>query len=83
MADKLTSDIFQQAMEEFAEDLIADDATAEFWWSYMTMVSILLCLTRAQRDGLWDLHLNESKRMLPFFRYDHIYYARWGSAYLA
>ena len=84
MVEKLTSDRFQQAMKEFAEDLIADDPTAEFWWNYMTMVSILLCFTRAQRDGLWDLHLYAFKRMLPFFvRYDHINYARWGSVYLA
>ena len=48
------------------------------------VVSILLCFTRAQRDGLWDLHLYAFKRMLPFFfRYDHINYSKWGSVYLA
>ena len=84
MVEKLTSDRFQQAMKEFAEDLIADDPTAEFWWNYMTMVSIQLCFTRAQRDGLSDLHLYAFKRMLPFFfRYDHINNARLGSVYLA
>ena len=84
MVEKLTSDRFQQAMKEFAEDLIADDPTAEFWWNYMTMVSILLYFTRAQCDGLWDMHLYAFKRMLPFFfRYDHINYARWGSVHLA
>ena len=80
MVEKLTSDRFQQAMK----DLIADDPTVEFWWSYMTKVSILLCLTRAQCDGLWDMHLYAFKWMLPFFFwYDHINYARWGSVYLA
>ena len=84
MVEKLTSDRFQQAMKEFAEDLIADDLTAELWWNYLTMVSILLCFTRAQHGGLWDLHLYAFKRMLPFFfRYDHINFARWGSVYLA
>ena len=50
----------------------------------MTMVSILLSFTRAQRDGLWDLQLYSFKRMLPyFFSYDHVNYARWGTVYLA
>ena len=45
---------------------------------------LLLCFTRAQRDGSWDLHLYAFKRMLPFlFRYDHVNYARWGNVYLA
>ena len=84
MDEKLTPDRFQQAMKEFAEDLTADDPTADFWWSCMAMVNILLCFTRAQRDGLWDLHLYAFKQMLPFFFwYDHINYARWGSVYLA
>ena len=44
----------------------------------------LLCFTRAQRDGSWDLHLYAFKRMLPFiFRYDHVNYARWVTVYLA
>ncbi len=48
------------------------------------MVSILLYFTRAQRDGLWELHLYAFRRMLPFFfRYDHVNYARWGTVYLA
>jgi hypothetical protein len=71
-------------MKEFAAALAVDAPNAEFWWDYMTMVSILLCFTRAQRDGSWDLHLYAFKRMLPFlFRYDHVNYARWGTVYLA
>ncbi len=48
------------------------------------MVSILLMFTRAQRDGIWDLHLFSFRCMLPYFmRYDHTNYARWGPVYLA
>ena len=84
MVHKLTTDRFQPPMKEFAASLAVDDPNATFWWDYMTMVSIVLCFTRAQRDGLWDLHLYAFKRMLPFFfRYDHIHYARWGTVYLA
>ena len=50
----------------------------------MTMVSIILCFTRAQRDGSRDFHLYTFKRMLPFlFRYDHVNYARWVTVYMA
>ena len=84
IVNKLTTDRFQQPMKEFPAALAVDDPNAEFWWNYMTMVSILLCFTRAQRDGSWDLHLYAFKRMLPFlFRYDHVNYARWGTVYLA
>ena len=84
MVDKLTTDRFQLPIKEFAAGLAVDDPTAGFWWDYMTMVSILLCFTRVQRDGSWNLHLYAFKRMLPFlFRYDHVNYARWGTVYLA
>ena len=50
----------------------------------MDIVSILLQFIRAQRDGIWDLHLHSFSQMLPFFnRYDHLNYARWGPVYLA
>ncbi|KAK2141430.1 hypothetical protein LSH36_1100g01000 [Paralvinella palmiformis] len=57
MVNKLTTDIFQEPMKQFAE----------LWLDYTTMVSILLSLTRAQRDGSYDLHLYPVKCMLPFF----------------
>ena len=48
------------------------------------MVSVLLMLTRSQRDGVWELYLYSLSRMLPYFMcYDHINYSRWGSIYLA
>ena len=54
-----------------------------FWWGYMQMVRILLLFTRAQRDGIWDLHLYAFQQMLPYFMYyNHINYARWGTIYL-
>jgi len=50
----------------------------------MEMVSVLLMFTRAQREGIRDLHLHSFRQMLPyFFRYDHLNYARWGSVYIA
>ncbi|XP_010767762.1 serine/threonine-protein phosphatase 2B catalytic subunit alpha isoform-like [Notothenia coriiceps] len=57
----------ERTMLDIEAPVTVDDPNATFWWDYMTMVSIVLCFTRAQRDGLWDLHLYAFKRMLPFF----------------
>ena len=84
MVEKLTTGSFRDAMKAFAAALAVENPNAEFWWDYLTMVSIRLCSIRAQRDGSWDLHLYTFKRLLPFlFRYDHVNYARWDNVYLA
>lgn len=50
----------------------------------MEMVSVLLHFIRAQRDGIWDLHLESFSQMFPYIiRYDHLNYARWGLVYIA
>ena len=61
-----------------------EDCTFKHWWQYMHMVNILLLFTRAQKDGIWELHLLSFKDMLPYFhRYDHMNYARWDPVFLA
>lgn len=78
----LCSTRFQSLMTAFVDS--NDDPNFQFWWQYMEMVGILLLFVRAQRDGLWELHVYSFRRMLPYFyRYDHTNYARWGSIYLA
>ena len=73
---------FQEQFSLYIEE--KDDPNFNFWWQYLQMVSALLMFTRAQRDGLWDLHLQSFTSMLAYFiRYDHINYARWGSVYIA
>ena len=48
------------------------------------MIEILLQYLRAEREGLWDLHLATTSSMLPyFFACGHINYARWVAVYLA
>ena len=48
------------------------------------MVSILLNLIGAKREGNWTLYLNSFSCMLPyFFRYDHLNYAKRGSVLIA
>ena len=61
-----------------------ESATFAFWDEFIEMVEILLRFIRADREGLWNLHLDALSEMLPyFFAYDRINYSRWASVYLA
>ena len=67
---------------EFCKDG-TDGPLKIFWNSYLEMVSTLLCLIRATREGDWELHLECIKAILPwFFAYDHTNYARYLPVYL-
>ena len=80
---RLKEERFHRLLQDFVESK-SNDVNFVFWWRYMDMVSIILQFTRAQRDGIWDLHLYAFSLMLPYFmRYDHLNYARWGPVYLA
>ena len=79
----LQQDIFKNILNDFVESR-CNDVNFCFWWQYMDKVSILLQYTRAQSDGIWELHLHSFNLMLPYFkRYDHLNYARWVPVYLA
>ena len=83
--EDLISTLTSGEFEAVIEDNIAscNNPNVTFWWSYMQMVHILLLYTRAQRDGIWDLHLHAFQSMLPhFMRYNQTNYARWGTIYL-
>ena len=47
MVDKLTTGSFRDAVTGFAAALVVENPYAELWWDYTTMVSMLLCFTRA------------------------------------
>ena len=72
-----------KALAEFLT-VESENANFKFWWQYIEMVSTLLLFTRAQREGIWELHLASFLKMIPLFmRYDHFNYARWGIVYLS
>jgi hypothetical protein len=75
---------FHAMLDMFIQQRSDENVNFSYWWSYMDMVSILLHFTCAQRDGLWELHLQSFSRMLPYYmRYDHQNYGKWGAVYLA
>ena len=53
----LASDTFKSHMDTFVDHIKNENPNIKFWWNYMEMVNILLYFIRAQRDGLWDLHV--------------------------
>ena len=54
-----------------------------FWDSYIQMVQLFLRYIRAEREGLWPLHLSATAQMAPyFFAMDRTNYARWLPVYL-
>ena len=61
-----------------------ENVNFSYWWSYVEMVETLLHFIRAERDGIWVLHVNSLSSMLPYFmRYDHHNYRTWGTIYLS
>ena len=84
LLDLLSSPRYRELMSSFTAVKKERNPNFEYWWQYMDMVRILLLFIRAQREGIWNQHLNAFHKMLPFsHRYDPTNYARWGAVCLA
>lgn len=60
-----------------------NNKTLRFWRQYIRFIETLLLFIRAEREGIWDLHVAAFQRMLPLMvLYDHVNYTRWGTVYL-
>ncbi len=56
--------------------------TAAFWLSFLEMMDILFAFTRSVKLGNWELHLEATRRMIPwFFAYDRPNYSRFLTYY--
>ena len=58
-----------QAQELLQNDMtsMANNRTAKLWLQYMAMVDILKKFIRAERTGNFNLHLEATNDMLPYF----------------
>ena len=54
--------------ESFVVDQRGGKPMFDFWSSYLDMVGTLLLALRATREGIWDLHINAVKEMIPVLR---------------
>ena len=65
---------WSQLLSKFDDSLTYQ---SHFLLNYMNMVEALLLVTRASRQGLWELHLFSLNEMVNyFFAHDQINYAR-------
>ena len=73
LEDPVISHLYQ--LEENFRDM-DKGPMAEFWNSFLDIVSLLLCFIRSIRLGNWDLHLFCIREMLPWIHiYDRVNYA--------
>lgn len=76
--------MFFQHLKQFQDHSKSLSDTFAFWNEFIEMVLILLRFVRAERDGIWELHIDSLSEMLPyFFAYDISNYAHWASVYIA
>ena len=73
-------------IEEFNKFISARSKISEtfhYWDNFVKMVSSLLDLVRADREGNWNLHISAVKEIMPMFIiFDRTNYTRWCSVYL-
>ena len=62
---------------------MATNRTAKLWLQYMAMVDILKKFIRAERTGNFNLHLEATNDMLPYFAAaGHNFYLKSAQLYL-
>ena len=95
--DSISSDNFNELLIKHAnifhlleeyEDHLTDQTAAgpmaTFWQSFLEMINILLCFIHSLRIGDWNLHLESTRKMLPWmFAYDRPNYSRHLTYYWA
>ena len=75
---KLASDL-----EKFIKARSESNENFKFWATFLDMMTVVWDLLRADRDGLWELHLDAVQRALYLFAaLDSTNYLRWCSIYL-
>ena len=71
----------QNAMKELKNTLSNESRTAKLWIGYQQIISLIRKFIRADRLGMWDLHLEAIQEALPIFAAaGHFNYTK--SAYL-
>ena len=68
-----------KSFQKYVKKLGLDNGSlSHFWMSYIDLVSLLLNLIRASREGNWSLHLSSIREMIPWcFSYNRTNYAHY------
>lgn len=76
----------EKLLEEFEAFIDLGRKTSEqflYWDNFLRMLQLLKNLIRADRLGLWDMHLDAVQMLQPLFAvFDCVNYQRWSSLYL-
>lgn len=79
--DEEFADLVQEHKRVLREDR---GPTSTFWISCLDMMNILFAHNRATKLGDWELHLETTFKMIPwFFAYDRQNYSRYLTFYWA
>ncbi|XP_047132181.1 uncharacterized protein LOC124811086 [Hydra vulgaris] len=81
----LFDDDFCKAVDDHSnvlKDIKISGPTSAFWFSFIEMLNIFFALLRSTKVGNWNLHLEATRQMIPwFFAYDHPNYSRYLTFY--
>ena len=70
-------------LDKFIKACSKSNENFKFWATFLDMMTVVRDLLRADREGLWELHLDAVQRALYLFTaYDSANYLRWCSLYL-
>ena len=70
-------------LDAFIDARSAQNENFKFWVQFLTMMDVVHDLLRADREGIWELHLDAVQRALCLFAaFDCTNYLRWCSVYL-
>lgn len=71
-------------LDDFRKQSNELSLTSLYWVNYMIMVELILQFIKAERQGNWELHLQTTTSLVPYFHaMDRTNYARWLPIYLA
>ena len=77
------SDVLRTDFEQFISNGRENSETFKYWDTYLNFFCVLLNLIRADREGLFELHLDSVQQSQKIFAaLDATNYLRWSSLYL-
>lgn len=82
VASLISSSLFDD-IEDFIIKNSNENENFKYWSQYLSMFQTVRNMIRADREGLWDLHMESFETALGIFAVmGAINYLRWGSVYL-
>ena len=76
------TETLERDMTAFAEERSKENENFCYWYQFLVVFKVVTDLIRADREGLWDLHMDSMQRALVIFSScGSTNYQRWGLHY--